>query len=144
MYKAGTYALVILCEDRLRLPIGRLGIHDFPPGYYTYVGSALRGLNGRVKRHLMVKKLLHWHIDYLLLQSTVIQIWYSMSKNRLECVWNSLLTQLPGATPFIPGFGSSDCRCRTHLIHFSTIPSFDSFRQELTNCRLPQLHQLTI
>ena len=56
MDNAGTYALVILSEDRLCLPIGKLGINDFPPGYYIYVGSALRGLNGRLKRHLMADK----------------------------------------------------------------------------------------
>lgn len=144
MDNAGTYALVILSEDRLRLPIGKVGTHDFSPGYYIYVGSALRGLNGRLKRHLMADKLLHWHIDYLLLRATVIQIWYSLSKDRLECAWNAILAELPGATPLIPGFGSSDCRCQTHLTHFSTTPSFDSFRQELKNRGLPRLHRLTI
>ncbi len=100
MDNAGTYALVILSKDRLILPIGKLGTHDFPPGYYIYVGSALRGLNRRLKRHLVAKKLLHWHIDYPLLQATVIQIWYSLSKNRLECVWNAILAEFPGAMPF--------------------------------------------
>jgi Uri superfamily endonuclease len=108
---AGTYALVILSKDRLLLPIGKLGTHDFPSGYYIYVGSALRGLNARLKRHLKEGKSLHWHIDYLLLQATIIQIWYSFSKDRLECTWNAILADLPEATPVIPGFGSSDCRC---------------------------------
>ena len=99
MYNAGSYALVILSEDRLRLPIGKLGTHDFPPGYYTYVGSALRGLNGRLKRHLVTEKSLHWPIDYLLLQATVVQIWYSLSKKSWNVCgmryWQSLLGQRP-------------------------------------------------
>jgi Uri superfamily endonuclease len=144
MDNAGTYALVFLSEDWLILPIGKLGTHEFPSGYYIYVGSALRGLNIRLKRHLKEGKSLHWHIDYLLPQATIIQIWYSLSKDRLECVWNVILADLPGATPVIPGFGSSDCRCRTHLTHFLATPSFDSFRRELKNRGLPRLCRLTI
>ena len=144
MGNAGTYALVILSEDRLLLPVGRLGTHEFLPGYYIYAGSALRGLNSRLKRHLKTEKSLHWHIDHLLLQAKVIQIWYSLSEERLECAWNGILAQLPGAAPYIPGFGSSDCRCLTHLTHFSTMPSFDSFREELRDKGLPELYQLTI
>jgi Uri superfamily endonuclease len=141
---AGTYALVILSEDRLLLPIGKLGTRDFPSGYYIYVGSALRGLNARLKHHLKAEKSLHWHIDYLLLQATIIQIWYSLSKDRLECTWNAILAGLPGATLVIPGFGSSDCRCQTHLTHFMAIPSFDSFRRELKNRGLSRLRQIII
>ena len=144
MEDAGTYTLVIRCEDQLLLPVGRLGTHDFPPGYYTHAGSALRGLNSRLKRHLKTEKPLHWHIDYLLQQADVIQIWYSLSEEKLECVWNELLAQLPGAAPHIPGFGSSDCRCRTHLTHFSFMPSFKSFRVKLRDRGLPELHQLTV
>jgi len=143
MYDAGTYALVIRSGNQLLMPVGRLGTHDFNPGYYIYAGSALRGLNSRLKRHLKKEKPLHWHIDYLLQQASVIQIWYSLCEERLECVWNEILAQLPGAVPYIPGFGSSDCKCKTHLTHFPTIPSFDSFRIKLRNRGLPELYQLT-
>jgi Uri superfamily endonuclease len=144
MDNAGTYALVILSENRLFLPVGKLGTHDFPPGYYIYVGSALGGLNARLKRHLKEGKPLHWHIDYLLSQATIIQIWYSLGEDRLECMWNAILAELPGAMPVITGFGSSDCRCRSHLTHFLAVPSFDAFRQELKNRGLPRLHRLII
>ena len=144
MKNPGTYALVVLSEDRLLLSVGKLGTHDFPPGYYIYVGSALRGLNARLNRHLREEKSLHWHIDYLLSRATIIQIWYSLGKDRLECVWNIILADLPGATPVIPGFGSSDCRCRTHLTHFLATPSFDIFGRELKKHGLPRLHRLMI
>ena len=144
MDNAGTYALVILNGDRLLLPIGKLGIHDFPSGYYIYIGSALRGLNARLKHHLKEGKSLHWHIDYLLSQATIIQIWYSLGMDRLECIWNMILAGLPGAASAIPGFGSSDCRCRTHLTYFLATPSFDSFRQEVENRGLPRLHWFRI
>jgi sugar fermentation stimulation protein A len=144
MTDAGTYALVIHSENQLTMSIGRLGTYDFKSGYYVYAGSALSGLNNRLKRHLRREKSLHWHIDYLLQQANIIQVWYSLSKEKLECVWNEILAQFPGAMPYISGFGSSDCRCKTHLTYFSAIPSFDNFKQELRNRGLPELYQLTI
>ena len=144
MEDAGTYALVIRSENQLIMPVGRLGTCDFNSSYYVYAGSALGGLNSRLKRHLKTEKPLHWHIDYLLQQANIILIWYSLSEARLECVWNEILAQLPGAVPYIAGFGSSDCRCRTHLTYFPTMPSFDSFRLKLRNRGLPELHQFTM
>jgi Uri superfamily endonuclease len=134
--------LVIISKDWLRLQIGKLGIHDFLPGYYVYVGSALAGLHGRLRHHLKSEKRLHWHIDYLLQQAKVAQIWYSFGEERLECRWNEILAELPGAMPIVPGFGSSDCRCYTHLTHFLTTPSLDGFRQKLRQSNLPRMRRL--
>ena len=134
--------MVILSKDWLRLRIGKLGIYDFPPGYYVYVGSALAGLHGRLKHHLKSEKRLHWHIDYLLQQATVVQIWCALGEDRLECIWNAILAELPEATPIIPGFGSSDCRCHTHLTHFLTTPSLSGFRQKLRQSNLPRVRRL--
>lgn len=142
MDDAGTYALVVFSPERACRQIGRLGTHEFPAGFYIYVGSALRGLNSRLKRHLSAEKLLHWHIDYLLRYASITQIWYSLGRDRLECTWQEVVAGLPGATPFIRGFGSSDCRCGTHLTRFLTAPSFSSFQQELQNRRLPPLSRL--
>jgi Uri superfamily endonuclease len=144
MDDAGTYALMIFSRERLYLQIGRLGTYEFPPGFYIYVGSALRGLNSRLKRYLNSEKLLHWHIDYLLLHARIIQTWYSLSNHRLECTWNTIVAGLYVATPIIPGFGSSDCGCQTHLTRFLTTPSINNFKRELKNRGLPQLHRLTI
>ena len=142
MRDGGTYALVIVLGVRLRLPIGRLGIRSLPPGYYVYIGSALGGLSSRLSHHLRSEKRLHWHIDYLLRQAAVAQIWYALGRDRLECTWNAILGNLPGATPSIPGFGASDCRCSSHLTHFPTIPPFDLFNQKLRKRKLPQVHRL--
>lgn len=142
MARGGTYALVILSKDWLRLRIGKLGIHDLPPGYYVYVGSALAGLHGRVRHHLKSEKRLHWHIDYLLQQATVAQIWYALGEDRYECKWNGILAELPGAVPIVPGFGSSDCQCYSHLTHFLTTPSLGGFRQKLKQSHLPRVCRL--
>ncbi|MEJ2739373.1 MAG: GIY-YIG nuclease family protein [Dehalococcoidia bacterium] len=137
MTERGTYALLVFLKDGLRLRIGRLGVHDFPQGYYVYAGSALGGLSGRLKRHLKPEKRLRWHIDYLLQHAVISQIWYVQSGERLECTWNSLVFALPGAKPSLKGFGSSDCRCTTHLTYFSTAPSFDIFDRKLQENGLP-------
>lgn len=130
----GTYVLVIPVKERLSLEIGRLGTHDFPCGYYLYVGSALGGLDSRLKHHLKSAKRPHWHIDYLLREARVATIWYALGQDRLECKLNAMLAGLPGAAPIVPGFGSSDCRCDTHLTHFSAVPSPDSVVPRL-RCR---------
>ena len=142
MARGGTYALVITLKEGLRLRIGKLGIHDFPPGYYVYVGSALGGLHGRLKHHLKSEKRVHWHVDYLLQRAAVVQIWYALEEDRLECTWNAILAKLPGAAPIIAGFGASDCRCTSHLTHFRTTPPFDLFKQSLERHWLPQVHRL--
>jgi Uri superfamily endonuclease len=134
--------LVIALGVGLRLRIGKLGIHDLPPGYYVYVGSALGGLSSRLRRHLRSEKRFHWHIDYLLQQTTVAEIWYTIGPDRLECKWNAILRNLPEATPSILGFGASDCWCSSHLTYFRVIPPFGLFKQGLEKSKLPQVQRL--
>jgi Uri superfamily endonuclease len=144
MPERGTYALVVFLKQRLRLRIGRLGDHDFPPGYYVYAGSALGGLSGRLKRHMNQQKRLHWHIDYLLQHAVVSQIWYARGGERMECTWNALVSALPGAESSVRGFGSSDCRCPTHLTYFSAAPPFEIFKRVVKENGLPQAQRDTM
>jgi Uri superfamily endonuclease len=37
--------------------------------------------------------------------------------------------RMPGASIPLPGFGSSDCECDTHLFRFEAIPSIRAFRR---------------
>jgi len=142
MKESGTYALVIHSGVGLHLPVGKLGICNFPPGYYVYAGSALGGLSGRLRHHLESEKRLHWHIDYLLQQAQVAEIWYALGPNKIECRWNTILQNLPGAIPSIPGFGSSDCICSSHLTYFRVTPPFCVFSKRLEESKLPEAHQL--
>lgn len=127
----GTYALLLALEKGATFTVGRLGIFFFLPGHYIYVGSALGGLLGRIKRHLKSGKKLRWHIDYLLEHARIIEAWYLISEERLECGWQQAVASMPGAQPAVAGFGSSDCRCNSHLIYFSSLPSFEVFRARL-------------
>ncbi len=128
----GSYALLLVLRDEARLNVGRLGLCLLPPGYYLYVGSAQAGLEQRLGRHLGGgQKRLRWHIDYLLQHAEVVEVWYALSEERLECIWGRAARQLPQARIPAPGFGSSDCRCRSHLIFFPAPPSFSLFRDKL-------------
>jgi len=144
MNGSGTYVLVIALGGELRLRAGGLGIHDLIPGYYIYIGSALGGLSGRLRHHLKLEKRLHWHIDYLLREARIAQIWYALGQRRLECTWNVIVRDLPRAISSIPGFGASDCQCSSHLTYFPTIPSFNLFQQKLRQSGLSEVYLLDL
>lgn len=81
-------------------------------GHYAYAGSALRGIEARVRWHLGKRKRLHWHIDYLLEKASVTGVYRLESIERTEC---AIALGLSARLSPVPGFGCSDCRCRSHL-----------------------------
>ena len=115
----GTYCLLILLPCASKIRVGALGTHGFPPGLYVYVGSALGGIERRVARHAKKGKKLHWHIDYLLRRGRIVSTIAVPSERRAtECAVASALAAADGAKCVLPGFGSSDCRCMSHLLYF--------------------------
>ena len=134
--RPGTYALLLSLKQPTTLTVGRLGTLSFPSGHYLYVGSALGGLSARVRRHLCQEKRPRWHIDYLLPHCDVMEVWYAISPERLECLWCRALAAMPGACA-VRGFGSSDCPCPSHLIHFASRPSLSVFRERLGDTPQP-------
>ena len=131
--QAGTYILILHLASPIELRVGRLGASRFPAGWYGYVGSALGpgGLAARLGRHLRRHKRLHWHIDYLLAVAELTEIWWAVSPEQQECAWVRALSQLPGATVPLPGFGASDCHCPAHLLYFDHRPSFSALVSQL-------------
>jgi len=113
----GSYQLRIAVHAQARIPIGAFGVCQFPAGKYVYTGSALNGLEARVARHLRSEKKLHWHIDYLLQHAEVTGVDLFPGSGRRECQLNQSALSLPGAKIIVPGFGSSDCRCVSHLVY---------------------------
>jgi Uri superfamily endonuclease len=94
--------------------IGKLGQIIFSPGWYAYVGSAMNNIEKRVKRHLSDKKRYHWHIDYFLEHAQIKKVFYKNNNIPEECdIANMFFENIQS----IPGFGSSDCRCVSHLFH---------------------------
>lgn len=119
----------------MRTVVGKLGLFAFPSGWYAYAGSARGpgGLAARVSRHECKSKLRHWHIDYLRAQAQPATVWYTLSDAKLECDWAKALRELPGASIPVRGFGASDCRCPSHLIHFSARPAISAFAGRVRN-----------
>lgn len=120
--KRGVYVLVI--EAHGSVSVGRLGRQSFD-GIYLYVGSAL-GPGGfkRIERHRAVaqgqNKTRRWHIDYLLALGCLRGVFViETSEKKLECAVARGLARV--AQPVIKGFGSSDCRCATHLFYLEKI-----------------------
>ena len=126
----GSYALIIRLNRAKRLTVGRLGEFYFPAGHYIYLGSALNGLESRVRRHLRRDKKLYWHIDYLTAVAGVCQVWWVGGGVRRECLWAQEVLER-GATAIAPGFGSSDCRCPTHLLYVEDWPGVGRLRPAL-------------
>lgn len=127
----GTYALLLSLEREVAIAVGRLGLFTFPCGYYIYVGSARGGLFRRVERHLRREKRLRWHIDYFLRSAEVVEVWYALGEEPVECLWCCAVRGMPRGRILVPGFGSSDCRCSSHLVWFPSPPSFELFRKAL-------------
>jgi len=118
----GVYALIITLSGHVEVR-GALS-----PGVYVYVGSALRRglLPKRVARHLATEKRLRWHVDYLLArpEAQVSAVVAAEAHTRAECTLvASLLAE--GFEPAARGFGSSDCRCPSHLLRS---PDADALR----------------
>jgi len=122
----GAYLLVVHLNEGRTIEVGTLGSRAFPKGFYVYVGSAMQNLAARVERHLRARKSLRWHVDYLCAEADRILPLPIRSSVRLECEMARTLAKV--LRPATPGFGSSDCRCKTHLFYSKAnpleIPSF--------------------
>jgi len=88
---------------------------SFKAGYYIYTGRAKKNLEKRVQRHLRGDKKKHWHIDYLLKKSNIVDIFYFYERLD-ECIINGECFNSLKNARIIRNFGSSDCRCPGHLI----------------------------
>jgi len=131
----GTYALVLRNRKPGPLRIGRLGTVKLQPGYCVYVGSAFGtgGLRARIKHHQRIAAHPHWHIDYLRAACDLVEVWFTVEPLCCEHAWAKGVAQLPGAEVPLPGFGSSDCDCDTHLVSFHRPPAVRKVRQLVAN-----------
>ncbi len=127
--RPGTYALILRVEEARWVQVGRLGKFRIPAGWLAYVGSARGpgGLSARLARHLRHPKPARWHIDFLQPAAQPTAVWWTTGTERRECLWAAALARMPGASRPVPGFGSSDCRCPAHLVHFPEPPDREGF-----------------
>lgn len=92
------------------------------------------GFKSRLSRHLKRTKRFHWHIDYLLQMACINSIIFGETADRAEC---AIAQALSRQFDSIPGFGSSDCKCRSHLF-------FAAEERELKSTIMTTLELLSI
>lgn len=128
---SGTYALLLNCRQEKPLQIGKLGELDAKPGYFVYLGSAFGpgGLSARLSHHRRPIARPRWHIDYLRTATVLTEIWFTWDPSPREHHWAGLIAALKDASIPLPGFGSTDCKCPSHLYFFEKPPSIQSFRR---------------
>ncbi|MBC7331199.1 MAG: DNA/RNA nuclease SfsA [Synergistetes bacterium] len=119
----GAYLLLLLNESPKALPFSNGSKSKSPlfeKGFYVYVGSGLRGLSSRIKRHLSDKGKPFWHIDKIKKGMKVVKVIPIRNPERMECKIAKELKAI--ADGIIAGFGSSDCACESHLFYFKRDP----------------------
>jgi sugar fermentation stimulation protein A len=137
----GSY-LVLLHLNRSRsIPIGKMGRVRFAKGFYIYVGSAMKNLTKRLERHRRIRKRIHWHLDWLRPHTRFLETLAIRSSHRLEC---ELARDIEGIASWsIPGFGCSDCGCKSHLFGMPEDPLCrESFHDLLAWYRMDRLVSL--
>lgn len=116
----GSYIILGELKKDIHLKIGKLGNIFFKKGFYLYVGSAMNSLISRIKRHLRKNKKLRWHIDYIIPYFKNVKVLIINSKEKIECIISSEIEKI--CDGYIKGFGSSDCKCKSHLYFFRKNP----------------------
>ncbi len=137
----GSYILVLQLKRSERLNVGGLGQIRFRRGYYLYVGSAMRGLRRRMERHRRRRKRLFWHVDHLRGYADLLSVLPVRSAQPLECDIAGALEEVSDWS--VPGFGSSDCSCRSHLFGMRSDPlGSPVFIRTLLRFRMDRLQRM--
>jgi sugar fermentation stimulation protein A len=116
----GSYLLILNLKRNRKIHVGKLGEVAFRKGFYIYVGSAMANLTKRIERHHCIKKQHHWHIDAFRGVTKFHSALAIRSSDRLECEISKAMSVI--AEWSIPGFGSTDCACPTHLFGMTGDP----------------------
>ncbi len=122
--------MILHASSRAEIQVGRIGKVIFSPGHYVYIGSARGpgGVRARLSRHCRKSKPRRWHIDYLGNIMHPVCAWISYDPKHLEHDWARIVSKMPGTSP-VNRFGSSDCKCPTHLFHTHATPDFKAFKR---------------
>lgn len=111
------YCLKLNLFSGQEITVGKKGREYFPPGFYFYVGKGQKGIRARVARHLIPRKKKRWHIDYLTSRAFPVSLRLYPDNMGSECQIAEILAA-EGGEVIMPGFGSSDCNCPSHLYYF--------------------------
>jgi Uri superfamily endonuclease len=127
------YVVATWVPRRLEITVGSLGPVTFARGWYAYVGSARRGRDARVARHLRREKPLRWHADYLFTAAPPRLAWL-VDGPLTECELAGALAAQPGAARPVRRFGAGDCRCPGHLVRLGGRPRTTTITESAAAC----------
>ena len=119
--KKGSYCILFRLTEAVTVETKGRKRFKLKRGLYGYAGSAMGsgGVEKRVERHLRREKKPHWHLDFLTVtpsfKAEKVLVFYG--KN-VECEVARALSKIGKA---VPGFGSSDCKCESHLIELKDL-----------------------
>lgn len=119
--QGGSYILLFNLPAPRQIVVGRFGELNFPAGSYLYCGSARGpgGIRARVRHHVTSQTRPHWHIDFFKRAARLNLVGYKIGTDRFECIWAQSLEKSSNQEIIAPGFGSSDCSCRTHFFYLT-------------------------
>ncbi|MBS7636758.1 GIY-YIG nuclease family protein [Candidatus Bathyarchaeota archaeon] len=127
----GVYVLAIYVNKSLNVKVCAQKNFSLEEGFYAYIGSAQKNLEKRLMRHFTrTNKKCFWHIDRLLAADgvSVVKAFYKEAEKSEEC----RTAQSLGFAAFpVDVFGCSDCGCRSHLFHFSSLSLLENACLEL-------------
>lgn len=132
----GNYILQLILEKGKEIAVGKSKNQFFESGYYLYIGSAFGGggVKSRLDRHLRSEKKLHWHIDYLLLETKIVSAWFILLDYSIE---HKIAAEFIATKNFKVGmnrFGSGDCNCVSHLFFSKKKMSLQTVNKVLSEC----------
>lgn len=107
--------MCLFLPSQQNIVIGKLGKINFNRGYYLYIGKSFSksGVFSRIKRHLLKDTCKRWHIDYLK-EYTEFKFVGIIENIDCECYLAKILNE---KFVKIKKFGSSDCKCDSHLFY---------------------------
>ena len=116
----GSYIIILHLKQERTIRIGKLGDLRFKKGYYLSVGSAAKDLTQRLERHRRLTKKLDGEIDHLRQHAEWVAGLPIRTADDIECEIATAVAQITDWS--VPGFGSSDCSCPTHLFGMNENP----------------------
>ena len=138
---SGSYLVILELAADQDIFIGSLGRVHFKSGFYVYVGSAARGLEQRLSRHMRKRKRFHWHIDHLRDHAQKVRVLPIRTSFPLECILADRMRIISEGS--IIGFGSSDCGCPSHLFYMKEDPVRQrAFVQAVMDLRINRIEPL--
>jgi len=109
----GSYLLILRLPEKIRIEVGKLGEVAFKEGYYIYWLSK-KNLAMRIQRHKRRQKKCFWHIDYL---RAIAEFHIAIPIRTEECLECEVAHSVKSIADWeVARFGSSDCRCSSHLL----------------------------